>query len=481
MEMLEVDEEVLQQQREDWAESYATEQAQYRQAMQSEAWWASGAAVALASGTQRAGRGEAAGPGNTATDTSKPLERWCVTGGVDLLEVSIFGWFRDFDKLAKTLEAGRCAAMTKTASRRVDVASASLYLREKGHRWGNTFLSWVGEYDGITISIGRPSKSKRVPVAKVQIGSLKLMRDGHRAAWAHALRILDGLGIVVDRATVARIDLCADLPHVDCAGYVQAVLERRYVTRLKSQSAFYRAEDHGWTGVGIGKRGRVFLRLYDKVREIDDKSGPEREAKLFVLQERRWGGACVKATRAEFQIGGQWLRDRWNHCATVEEVFDRLASITEYLVTDYFRLTTYEPDRENNNQNLAPASPEWQAVVEAFQWTEEEIMELQPLEVKPVDRKRFDERLKNAALALAKSLGPGVVYDATTFVQGVVDSLVRTMPPSWEIRATVGRAWEETRAAGLDGVADFSAPDQLSPGWVVTLTPEGDWPDEDEW
>jgi hypothetical protein len=221
------------------------------------------------------------------------------------------------------------------------------------------------------------------------------------------------------------------------------------------------------------------LRLYDKVREIEEKSGPEQEAKRFVLQERRWGGACLKATRAEFQIGGQWLRDRWSDCAIVDEVFDRLASIIEYLVSDYFRLTTYEPDRENNNQNLAPASPEWQAVVDAFQWATEEVEELIPLEAKPVDRKRFDERLKYAALALAKSLGPGVVWDARTFIQGVVDSLVRTMPPSWEIKALVQRAWEETLAAGLDGVADFSAPDQLSPGWVVTLTPERE--ELDDW
>jgi hypothetical protein len=398
MELLEVDQDMFQQQTQDWQESYAAEREQHREATQSKEWWATGAAAAPSSGPERAGRGGAAGPGNTATDTSNPTECWHVTGGVDLLEVSIFGWFRDFNQLSKALEAGRCAAMTKTASRRVDVAAASLYMREKGHRWGNTFMSWVGEYDGITISIGRPSKSKRVAIAKVQIGSLKLMRDGHRAAWAHALRILEGLGIVVERATVARIDVCADLAHVDCAKYVEAVLERRYVTRLKSQSAFYR---------------------------------------------------------------------------------DRLASIIDYLVTDYFRLTTHEPDRENNNQNLAPASPEWQAVVEAFQWATEEVEELTPLEAKPVDRKRFDERLKHAALALAKSLGPGVVWDARTFIQGVVDSLVRTMPPSWEIKVLVRRAWEETLAAGLDGVADFSAPDQLSPGWVVTLAPERE--ELDDW
>jgi hypothetical protein len=126
--------ELVAQLREDWEESYAAEREQHREATQSEAWWATGAAAAPSSGPERAGRGGAAGPGNTATDTSNPTECWHVTGGVDLLEVSIFGWCRDFDRLARTLEAGRCAAMTKTASRRIDVAAASLYMREKGHR-----------------------------------------------------------------------------------------------------------------------------------------------------------------------------------------------------------------------------------------------------------------------------------------------------------------------------------------------------------
>lgn len=470
MEAVDLVEELTAAQMEAWAESWESERHQVAEARGAgQGWWV-GVAADPSSDPQRAGRGEAAGLGNTAPG-NRQSDQWQTTGGVDFLEVTVFGWQRlQYDETAKLLEQGRQAALGRKGRRVVDVFAASLYMREKGHRWVNDFLPWVGEYDGITISFAKPGVKANGCVAKIQIGSLKLMRDGHRAAWEHALRILDACGVAVDRTTVSRIDFCADLGGVDVTPFVEAIVERRYVTRAR-RARLDRGDDDGWTGCSVGTRSSCLLRIYDKVAELAVRSPAESSAKREALIQRRWGCDQQRATRGEFQCNGAWLRDRWSDCSTVEQVFDSIGAILEYLCNSFFRITTLAPDREHGHQQRSGPSPEWQQMAEAFRWSESIDVPLRKLEKRPVDRKRCDDRLRAAAMALATTL-PGVVVDRESFIQAAVDSLVRTLLPEWELTGELNKRRDTLRASGQDALIDFGPPPRYSPGWVCNLQPE---------
>lgn len=443
-------------------------------------WWVNASASSGVSGPERTPRDGEAVPGNTAIHTSQ-IQQWQVSGGLDMLEVTCYGAFSwRYSETEQKLEAGRQARID---GRRclVDVLGASLYVRERGHRWGAAFFPWVADYDGITVSLNRQHNKSNVPVAKVQIGSLKLTKDGHRAAWKHALRILEELGIEVTDTSVARLDICIDQAGVKVDPYCEAIFNRQVITRIKSQATFYRsAVDGVWAGVSVGARSDVHLRIYDKLAELA-RGGPEAAAKLAALIERRWGCVPECATRVEFQVKGQWLRDKWSNCRTVEQVFDRLDSIVAYLCEQYFRLVDGDVDRANNNQDRAEVSPLWGQVTESFlDWVDKASIELVKLEKKPVDRSKAGRRLFSAALGVA-ALAPGRVVDRVSFLQEVCDVLIKNMPPEWEWQNKLRERWDKMQASGAASVFTFEEMvPRFSCGYEISLTDVSGFEDWDE-
>ncbi len=458
--------------REEWLEALEAQQ----EAMEGPIgrWWLDGRVAeqrAAASGPERAAERSEAVPGNTAIQSSNEVDcQWQVSGGVDYLEVTVWGWHRAcYDESMELLEAARVSQHQTRDGGYVEVQGATLIVRERGHRWGSTFFPWVADYDGITFSFARKDQGKKCFQAKVQIGSLKLMRDGHRAAWAQAVRILEEVGIVVDRTNVARIDLCVDLPGVSVDPFCDAVYGKEVISRIKSQVAFYRKHTGEWSGCAVGTRASVHLRIYDKIEELKTRSVAERTAKEYVLIERRWGVMPEKATRVEFQIKGEWLKRKWKDCAQIGEVFDKLGGISEYLFRQYFRLVDGEVDRENKNQSKTVTLELWEKVTAMqLEWVGRVAIPLAKMEKKPVDRSRQVKRFFSSALAVAAT-HPNRGTSRQDFLQLMLETLVREMGADQDWLKKVEKKFDQLIADGSAGVFSYEEVDEFPSEWHVDV------------
>lgn len=420
----------------------------------------------------------------TATRQSSPLEAWECSGGVDKLVVTIFGFFGpDAEAIAGQLEQARQNVAQKKGSGFVNVFGASLILGPQGHRWANTFMPWVGEYDGIKYSIARWNQSDKCPVAKVEIGSLKLMRDGHRYAWEQALRTLEQLGIRVVEGSVTRIDVCIDQAGVPVAPYCEAIFNEQVISRIRSKAGFNKNEDGSWQGCSVGTSDGVRVSIYDKVRELHDKGGDQEEPKREVLIQRRWGYDADVATRVEFQMSGKWLRSRWKNVKTVEEVFDRLDSIMDYLVNGFFRLVDGEVDRENRNQSRdCPMSPLWQRVVDGFvEALEQNKKVLEKIDPKLPNMKKRVQRLVSAALSICK-LTPDYFEEEHQVLERTLNVLASALHDT-DWRAVLIQEWDRRLATGTHHVICIDAESfergRFKPLYDIEVVPRFDEPRAD--
>jgi hypothetical protein len=409
-----------------------------------------------------------AGPGNTATCTRHPL---AASGGCDKLEATVYGEYsEDYANWEKELEAAR-VENEKGGRGLVPGQGFCLDVRAKGHRWANTFFSWVGEYDGLKISLRRSDMSDKCPVAKIEVSSLKLMREGHRAPWEQALRILRELGIVVRYNRVFQVDVCLDLAGVPVAPYCEAIFNGQAVSRIRSRASFYKGPRGEWTGISLGDRKGVQLTIYDKLAELVERGDDEAEAKMEVLIQDRWGVLPDEATRVEFKIRGEWLRQKWGGVQTVEEVFDRLPAITEHLVQNFFRIVDGVPDRGNRNQSREELSPLWWEVVNGFVgWLGRAVVELEKKKLEPngaYAKARAEERLVgNLCSVLA------FTPEYATNPKAALDLLLEVMRLKLSpivLRQRIQPVWDKWRRDGVLPVlvGDVELPEFPEPSWVA--------------
>lgn len=403
----------------------------------------------------------AAVPSNTALDNSQQL----ASGGVDWLEATIYGTFAEGDdgylQTQLALEEGRAAAEAGSDSSAVEFVGGRMVMGPKGFRWGNTFFKWTGECNGISYAFGSISQSKACAVAKVRIGSLRLMLDGAAACWAEATRTLAALGVEYSHSVLYRIDVCLDLPGVPVDDYVEALRQRECITRLRSPMHVHYAKSGDYSGVSIGNRKGVFLEIYDKIRELADKSGPEADAKYQILVANRWGCQPDVATRVEFQIRGDWIRGRYADLRSVEQVLEALPQMTGYLVQGFFRLVDGQVDNENYSR--AKTSPCWQRVIDGFfAWLESrnDLLERAP-ELKPNRDSVVRRWIASTMSVLAMS--PDYVDSKNRALQRLVDILSRHLPSQDDLMVKLRRKWEQWEGKGVLQAMNFSE------------VPEGDW------
>lgn len=424
--------------------------------------------------------GSHAAPGNTAPQTSILSSIPPASGGVDWLEATIYGSFDEerYRKFMQQAEAAAAVAKVGGAGRSVDVMGARLIFRATGFRWGNTFYQYAAEADGIRFAFGRPGQAASCSVAKVQVGSIKLMRDGAERCWAEALAILREVGIFYDRSVLFRIDVCVDLPGVPVGPFCDAMFNREVITRIKSGAHFYRAVDGEWSGLSVGSRSGVSLNIYDKSRELREKSGDHSDVKRALLIENRWGVDCDEASRVEFQVRGEWIRTRFSArdagewgggqvLSSVEDVLEALPGLTGYLVTGFFRLVDGPPDRENNNQSKASVSPLWNQVIESFvSWVGRAAEELPRAAKLRPNQDRIVRRFVSSAVAVA-AMCPRHVGNRQSAIQCVVDALVRYLPDEKQLYDSLVKRWEAWEAAGVYDAFDWNAVPQGN--WSRTL------------
>ncbi|WP_146443903.1 hypothetical protein [Botrimarina colliarenosi] len=290
---------------------------------------------------------------------------------------------------------------------------------------GTLFFDYHLQWDGIDVLVMSDVPGDRGEIAHIKFSSFRLMRDGHKKCWRDARELLRDLGIKTQTNLVARIDLCIDLPGVSVKEFCEAYQRRDFIGRARSGGVF--DDELGYTGFVRGK-GSAMMRIYDKLLEATKKADP---AKFEVLKQRRWGGVLPEAaTRVEYQLRREWLA-QWHTVApdgfqgearTVEQVFDLLPTITQYLVEHWFRIVDdAERHREHGNHARAEASELWAKVCEAFAaWAEGEVVAL----VRKATGTPDDEKLLRQIGGLVASVGsamPEKFKRARQVLQRVMD------------------------------------------------------------
>jgi hypothetical protein len=125
------------------------------------------------------------------------------------------------------------------------------------------------------------------------------------------------------------------------------------------------------TGFVVGQ-GDLKVRVYDKFHEANRVV-----EKIAAVVQYRWGYFTATATRVEFQVRRETLKEFG--IDTVDDWFSKRGAVCEYLCHDWFRLTNAPVDR--NHADRSETLPEWLTVQQAFaSWTgKPDCVNLEPL------------------------------------------------------------------------------------------------------
>ena len=313
------------------------------------------------------------------------------SGGEDWLEISLYLEHQNFTKLSVMLDAAKEAAEAGDSPKdelqfngqqficRAMTSRAGSKEKRIAYRWS---IDSEAGYTLLLMNRERPHAT--MPNAILRCTSLALMRHGTDACWAMALDALQAMGAEVCRNKVSRLDLCVDMGGVAVLPFYEAYQAGHYVTRARySQEHLEESHFHGHrvqrkpTGFTIG-RDNVSLRVYDKA--IESRYDLE---KLQLLIHRRWGEEVFQATRAEFQLRRQKLKDLG--VDTLDDWYAKRAAIAEYLTHEWIYLTTDTVDSKHSERNQI--LPLWREVQQLFaQWCGEASgIALAPLPKQPIN------------------------------------------------------------------------------------------------
>lgn len=285
-----------------------------------------------------------------------------VTGGVDWLGVSLWiGWSAAaHERFVSAVVAALEKAEESGEPEPVDglpcddlVAVVPYAAKARGMKYQ---LQWQGMK--LDFSSSRVPKESS-PNASVNIPSTVLMVAGHQQAWKMVSQFIGALGGELIRTNVKRLDVCVDLAGVDIAPFIESFNQGAYVCRAQDETAY--KTHKRVTGYELGKRVRC--RIYDKAFEV-----VQNEDKQQIMREKRWGKDEVLATRVEFQLRSEILKER--DCGgSVERVFEKLPLLCDWLTSKWLRLTDAAVDRKGKNQSKRSVSELWQQVQDYFrQW-----------------------------------------------------------------------------------------------------------------
>lgn len=311
--------------------------------------------------------------GNThsqvVTPTPYPQE---YAGGVDKLEVIIYGNFGEgHARLCSELAVLKENASSKQGNRMYPVMGATLAVQHYGHGYQRNVVQfeYVLEADGMKISLAARENKPGI-VAKVEIGSLRLTRDGLEEAWNAARRLLEELQIVYSRSRVFRVDECFDMTGIHVNEFGRAIDKGEVLTRMKAEPMIKKDMKGNYQTIRVGSRKRITVQAYDKLAELESEKYQNQrhlaDAKYGELLLRRWGHSPDVATRLEFQMMGSYLRQKFNGVDSVEEYIEARPALLKWLLTVFFRLVDGPVDRKNKNQGRVSLSPLWETLTGAL-------------------------------------------------------------------------------------------------------------------
>lgn len=293
-------------------------------------------------------------PCNTVPSNDNNKHFKALRFGIDSLYVSYYGQLaEDWDKkLFGLKEKAQSDDEKEQALAQVTIGSHLFEVRDKGMpRFPYVLLD-----NCFFIKVNR-GKSRKSPMAHIQISSEYLAAVGPESAMQDLSYIINTLGLVHGTATISRADLFLDFT---CVDDLYAIRQPDWVTRANLMAMYFDCRlDDPFTGWVIGIGGDVHARLYEKVVEIKTKS---RKTWLYSLwQDNGWQGDG-KVWRMEFQIEKQFLKQVL--IFSLSNLLEFQAELWRYLTHDWLRLTI--PSLTDKKRDRWPNHPLWDDIANVY-------------------------------------------------------------------------------------------------------------------
>ena len=284
---------------------------------------------------------------------------------------------------------------------------------------------WKLHWCGMTILVSAMDQEHDTrPNLRVEIPSLPLMRSHHLTIWAEVKRFLAGLGFELSRGVPGRTDFCVDL-----ADLAPVELERLWraghaIQRGRKENVRTNNGPDNVESFEVGLiKSDVFLRVYHKYQELLQSGKEEAAEKYDILVERRWGKETKTATRVEFKVTRDLLRERFD-VKDVDDLFAKAGAICEWLTGDWFRLALEQVDRKNGNQARSVVHPVWGRVQGAFKaWTGDAIP-IAPREAAVPKGKQLMDQILGCAMSYAVAKYSDACHSTERFLE-IVQEAVR--------------------------------------------------------
>ena len=289
-------------------------------------------------------------PSNTATDNSnfhyKPL-RW----GIDSLYLSYPGEL-SVERLDELQRLKKLAQGPDHEAAKAQILLDGHVFEVKDKSTGMFAFTLVDDAYMIRLSAG---KSKKLPMAFVQIGSRYLAHKSPQATESELRAILRSLG-AISPPKVSRVDL-----YIDFASTVNMEEWNREAWVTKARAVNQYADGKDFTGWTIGG-GDIMCRLYNKLIELK-KSGKEYLLDLWV--KAGWLG-IEPVWRLEFEFKREVLQQLG--LDDLPSVMDSLAGLWSYATNDWLRLCL--PNDDDKTRSRWPAHPLWQ-LLSSVDWAQD--------------------------------------------------------------------------------------------------------------
>lgn len=304
--------------------------------------------------------------GVISTNRPPAISQNTQTGSEDTVTLSLYvHWEKElFDFLSKVFDELKTAAQNGEHDKDSLALNGKVFLiSPTGHKSTGPMYRWKMDCDGVRISISNQFvPQKDIPNVIIHAGSLYLMKKGGLLnAWEDIQGMIETFQGKIESVKLSRLDGCVDLPEVDVSEYVRRYETNSFVSKARKGGVFNDGKRKIGFKLGTGKQ----VRIYDKRLEVEHQ--PE---KMMILIQTRWGGRYPDcATRVEFQIGAEDLRDL--SIQTLQDYRQKRSALFTYLSQDWFRMTDTAP--KNNHHSRIETANVWKTVQEAFKaWTGQE-------------------------------------------------------------------------------------------------------------
>lgn len=305
--------------------------------------------------------------------------------GIDTLELAVFCDFaseearhESFEWLAETQRELRLGRETQVVGWRAD---ETLIIHRTGAAGGGGFYPYRFTWRGVDILAAPFEGEGKLPNFLVKVSAVFMLSyfGDPAKAWAELEGLLTRVFTAkVRRCCVSRADLFCDVPGVSVGtfikvfeknGFVRRTRRKKQIGKVSGQSVEAESSEEvvsldgrgaRWTTLALGMGGKAAVRFYDKLQELHDNQD---ETKRDMLRNIHWKGEQpLQLTRVEFQLRGEWLRDRG--ASTIQSLTAKLQGLGHYLTHSWLVVCIPGVDRRHTNRKQTHKV--WEQVRTAF-------------------------------------------------------------------------------------------------------------------